>query len=185
MRFVALLVLAAAAPLAGAQAGGSMYASANFGEASYDVDCAAGLMCDDKDQAYKFALGWQFNRYAAAEAAYNDLGQADFEGASLGAFLHATAYEIAGVGTLPIGGVFSLLGRLGLAHSKAKYGRDFNGEVTSSGLTYGAGLQLDFTKNVAARLQWQRFGVKAQLEGQPEEKRDIDVLSFGIVLRAR
>jgi opacity protein-like surface antigen len=176
MRLIALLALAALAPLASAQ--GSAYASANFGEAKYEIECAAPLTCDEKDKAYKLGLGWQFNRYVAAELAYTDLGQADIEGSAFGAYLHATAYEASAIGTYPLGDtIFSLLGRLGLAYAKTKYGRDLEGESTATSLTYGAGLQLDFTKNVGVRLQWQRFDV--------DEGGDIDMLSFGILLRAR
>lgn len=175
MKVIAAWALAAFAPFALAQ--GSPYVSANFGEAKYEIDCAAPLTCDEKDKAYKFGLGWQFNRYVAAEAAYTDLGQADIEGSAFGAFLHATAYEASAVGTYPLGDtIFSLLGRLGLAYGSAKYGRDLEGEHTSTSLTYGAGLQLDFTKNVAVRLQWQRFKL---------EESDVDMLGFGILLRAR
>ena len=186
MRVIALCALAAFAPFALAQAGGSPYVSANLGEARYEIECATGLNCDELDKAYQFALGWQFNRYLAAELAYSDLGQADLEGPAFGAFLHASGYELSGVGTYPLGGtVFSLLGRLGLAYTKTKYGRDLAGERAATGLTYGAGLQLDFTKNVAVRLQWQRFNVKARIEGQPEEKDDVDTLMFGFLLRVR
>ena len=186
MRLIALWMLAAFTPLALAQAGGSAYASANFGEAKYEVDCAAPLVCDERDKAHKFALGWQFNRHLAGELAYTDLGQVDFDGGGLGAYLHATSYELSGIGTYPLGGsIFSLLGRLGLAYTQTKYGRDLSGERASSGLTFGAGLQLDFTKNVAVRLQWQRFGAKAQIVGQAEEKAHVDLLMFGFLLRAR
>ena len=176
----------AAAPLAFAQTGGSPYASVNFGQAKYEIECVTPLVCDEKDKAYKFGLGWQFNRYVAAELAYSDLGQAELEGTGFGAFVHATAYELSGIGTYPLGqSIFSVLGRLGLAYTQTKYGRDLTGKRDSASLTYGAGLQLDFTKNVAVRLQWQRFNVKARIEGQAEESGDIDMLSFGILLRAR
>jgi len=184
MRVIASWVLAAFAPLALAQA--SPYGSVNYGEARYGVDCAAPLVCDERDKAYQFALGWQVNRHLAGELAYTDLGQVDFDGGGLGAYLHATNYELSGIGTYPLGrSIFSLLGRVGLAYTKTKYGRDLSGERASTGLTFGAGLQLDFTKNVTARLQWQRFGARAQIVGQAEEKADVDTLMLGLLLRAR
>lgn len=170
-RVIVALGLAAIAPPAFA----SPYVSLNFGEASYEIDCAAGLSCDEKDKAHKFALGWQFNRHLAAEAAYTDLGQADLSGPGFGAYLHASAYELSAVGTFPLHGIFSALGRLGIAYGKSKFGRDLSGEETSTALTFGAGLQLDFTKNVAVRLQWQRFDVEG----------DVDTFMFGLVLYPR
>ena len=182
MRLIALCALTGLAPLAQ----GSPYASVDYGEARYEIECATPLVCDERDKAYRFGAGWQFNRYLAAEIAYTDLGQADLEGSGFGAFLHATAYELSGVGTYQLGSsVFSLLGRLGLLYGQTKYGRDLTGEHASTSFTYGAGLQLDFTKNVAARLVWQRYRLKAQIEGAAEEKGDVDMLSFGILLRAR
>jgi opacity protein-like surface antigen len=192
MKVIVAWALAAFAPLALAQ--GSPYVSANYGEATYGVGCATAFACDDKDQAYKLALGWQFNRYLAAELAYNDLGQADFDAPGFGAYLHPTGYELAALGTYPLGeSIFSLLARLGFVYGKTKYGRDLEGEQTSTSLTYGAGLQLDFTRNVAVRLQWQRFDMKARIDSQsgaapaaaPEASGEVDVLSFGILLRAR
>lgn len=186
-----LIALAAlvATPLAFAQAGGSPYVSLNYGQANYEIECVAGLSCDETDKAYKLGLGWQFNRYLAAELAYNDLGQAELESPTFAAFLHATAYELAAVGTYPLGStIFSLLGRLGLTYGTSKYGRDLGGEKSSASFTYGAGLQLDFSKNVAARLQWQRFRLKSQIQAptnEAEESGDVDLLSFGILLRAR
>lgn len=170
-------VAAAFAPLALAQSGASPYVSLNYGESRYDVECQSGFSCDERDKAYKLGLGWQFNRYLASEATYSDLGQANYHGpAGFGAFLHATAYELSGIGTYPLYGVFSALGRLGVAHGTAKYGRDLSGEGTKTALTVGAGLQLDFTKNVAARLQWQRFKFK---------EIDVDMLGAGLVLYPR
>lgn len=172
-----------------AQAGGSPYASLNYGQAKYDIECATGLSCDETDKAYKLGLGWQFNRYLAAELAYTDLGQTNLDGPGFGAFLHATAYELSAVGTYPLGNsIVSALGRLGLAYGTSKYGRDLGGEKTSTSLTYGAGLQLDFSKNVAARLQWQRYHLKAQIQSptsEAEESGNVDMLSLGILLRAR
>ena len=185
MRRVLALGAMAFAPLALAQSGVSPYVTASAAEASYDVECTAPLTCAEKDKGYKLGLGWQHNRYLAGELAYNDLGQADFRGPSFGAFLHATAYELTAVGTYPLGGVFSVLGRLGLMHGTTKYGRDFEGKRTTTGFTFGAGLQLDFSKNVAVRLQWQRFPLKAQLSGQAEEKLDVDMLSVGLLLYPR
>lgn len=175
----------ALAPLAFAQSGGSPYVTLNAMEASYEVECAAPLTCLEKDKGYKLGVGWQLNRYIAGEVAYNDLGQADFKGPAFGAFLHATAYELSAIGTYPLYGVFSALGRLGVSHATAKYGRDLGGERKLTGMTYGAGLQLDFSKNVAVRLQWQRFPLKAQIDNQPEEKSDVDTLSVGLVLYPR
>lgn len=173
------------APLAFAQSGSSPYVTANVAEATYDVECAAPLTCAEKDKGYKLGLGWQHNRYLAGELAYNDLGQVDFQGPSFGAFLHATAYELTAVGTYPLGGAFSVLGRLGIMRGTTKYGRDLEGKRTTTGFTYGAGLQLDFSKNVAVRLQWQRFPLKAQIDGQAEDEGDVDMLAVGLLLYPR
>lgn len=192
--FIALCALAFA-PLAAAQlpppADGSAYVGVHAGESNFDIACDAPLNCDEKDKAYKLALGWQFNRYIAAELAYSDLGQANLE-AGAGAFvahLHATAYELSAIGTYPLGEVFSLLGRLGLLQANTKYGGALGGEHNSKATTFGFGLQVDFTRNVTLRLQWQRFNnLKTQIQRpteEPQERGDVDMLSVGILLRPR
>ena len=191
---IALWALALA-PLAAAQLppppDGTVYVGVHAGESKYDIACDTPLNCDVKDKAYKLALGWQFNRYIAAELAYNDLGQANLE-AGAGTFvahLHATAYELSAVGTYPFGDVFSLLGRLGVLQANTKYGGALGGEHSSKATTFGLGVQLDFTRNVTLRLQWQRFNnLKSQIQtptNESPERGDIDMLSVGILLRPR
>ena len=181
------------APLAAAQLpppqDGSAYVGVHAGESKFDIDCVEPLNCDEKDKAYKLALGWQFNRYIAAELAYNDLGQANLEAGTFVAHLHATAYELSAVGTYPLGNMFSLLGRMGLLQAHTKYGGALGGEHKSRATTFGFGAQLDFTRNITLRLQWQRFNnIKTQIQTpttQPEERGDVDMLSVGILLRPR
>src|SRR5688572_22480650 len=181
------------APLAAAQLppppDGTAYVGVHAGESNFDIACDAPLNCDEKDKAYKLALGWQFNRYIAAEVAYNDLGQANLEAGAFVAHLHATAYELSAVGTYPLGDVFSLLGRLGVLQANTKYGGALGGEHSSKATTFGFGVQLDFTRNVTLRLQWQRFNnLKTQIQRpteEPQERGDIDMLSVGILLRPR
>ena len=127
---IAVLGLAAAAfaAPAAAQTTRGGYLGFNVGQSKFNFS-GCSSPCDDKGRDYKLFGGFQFNRYAALEVGYSDMGKTTF-GASR---LKATAWELSGVGTWGVpmgaGGMgLSLLGRLGL----------YNGEVTAETPSTGA-----------------------------------------------
>jgi len=87
---IAVLGLAAAAfaaPAAAQTRGG--YLGFNAGQSDFKFGCGAGP-CDTKGRDYKLFGGFQFNRYAAIEAGYSDMGKTTFGSSRL----KATAWEV-------------------------------------------------------------------------------------------
>ena len=141
--------------------------------------------CDDKGSAFKLFGGYQFNRYVAAEFAYNDFGKGTFGSANI----EATAWELSAVGTwgVPLGaqGIgLSVLGRLGVYNGDAKATVPSTGAEAKHGttdLTYGLGVQADLSRVIAVRAEWQRFSKMGG--GGLGEKADVDLLSVSGLFR--
>jgi OOP family OmpA-OmpF porin len=141
--------------------------------------------CDSKGRDYKLFGGFQFNRYAALEVGYSDMGKTTF-GASR---LKANALELSGVGTWGVpmgaGGMgLSLLGRLGIYNGDVKSETPSTGATLKHGttdLTFGFGLQADLSRILAVRAEWQRFSKMGG--GGLGTKADIDALTVGALWR--
>jgi opacity protein-like surface antigen len=137
------------------------YAGASLGRAD---------LGPDTDTALKIFGGYQINRSFAAEFGYSDLGDVTRGNTTV----EASAWELIGLGKFPLGNQFYVYGLAGLAKIKT--------ETTVSGLrvsddntelTFGFGLQYDFSPQVGARLQWQRYDTSSE----------IDVVSVGVLYR--
>jgi OOP family OmpA-OmpF porin len=187
-------VLSCAAPGAFAQDAG-FYVGGALGQSSFKDACGGDptllvLSCDDKDSAWKIFGGYQFNKNFGAEVGYVDLGKATGSlivlGLPGGASIKAKGFEFMGVGTLPFTDKISGYAKAGLFRwdvdadayvsflpvSTSDNGTDF---------TFGLGVKYDFTKNIGARLEYQRYNDVGSdtTTGQA----DIDLWSIGIVYK--
>jgi OOP family OmpA-OmpF porin len=181
----ALLVIAgfsAAAGLAGPASAqmsmSSAYIGASFGQSDLGDSCSTvagfGVSCDDKDTAWKILGGYQFNRNFAAELGYTNLGEITLTGPGGTATVEVTAFELVGVGIFPIANQFSVYGKLGFARGEAETGGAAAGfSDSSTDLTYGIGVQYDFSQQLGVRAEWQRYDFDAA----------VDVMSIGVVFR--
>ncbi len=172
------------------------YLGGSLGQSEVDIDCAGTTSCDDRDTSWKVFVGYQVNRNFAIEAGYGVLGEvkASTPAFVFGGFLipaantkiEATAWEIVGIGSIPIAARFSLYGKAGLYMADTDIDIAFTGGPTVSDsddnvdLTFGFGARFDVTRNFGIRAEWQRYSdVKAADFG----KFDVDVMSVGIVFR--
>jgi OmpA-OmpF porin, OOP family len=177
MKSIQALVAIAALAFAGSVAAqtpslSSAYVGGSIGQSDFKDGCSGIADCDEKDTAWRILGGYQFNRHFAAELGYHNLGEVSAGGESV----EGTAWELVGIGAYPIVDKFSVYGKLGL----------YRGELEGAGidesntdLTYGAGLQYDFLKNVGVRGEWQRYSKM----GGGDDETDVDVLSVGLVYR--
>jgi len=161
----ALLVCAAMMMSGGAlaqkQSDTGWYAGASLGRAD---------LGPDTDNALKIFGGYQINRSFAAEFGYSDFGDVTVGNNSV----NASAWELIGLGKFPLGNQFYVYGLAGLAKVKAEttvFGAKVSDDSTE--LTIGFGLQYDFSPQVGARLQWQRYDTSSE----------IDVVSVGVLYR--
>lgn len=157
-------------------ASAQFYAGGSLGRSHFTDVCSDGLTkCDDRDTAFNFFAGYQFGRYIGAEVGYRDFGHATLEP---GGSVKSNAFELDAVGSLPLYRSFSVLGRVGVFHGKLK---GEGKEERNNGGTFGAGVQYDFTPNSAVRVEWQRYlGLGG---GDFNDKTDLEVFSFGVVMR--
>jgi len=144
------------------------------------------ISCDDTDTAWKIFGGYQFNANFGAELGYTDLGEVSATFAGFGsATFKSKGIELLGVGTYPINQQFSVFGKLGFF----RWDLDFNdgtglvGSASESGtdLTYGFGVKYNFTKNVALRVEWQRYTDVG--ETNTTGMADVDVLGVSVIIK--
>lgn len=180
-------------PIAFAQQTGP-YVGASLGQTKVKDGCTelTGALfvvasCDDKDTAWKIFGGYQFNRNLGVEVGYTELGKITATGTVLGVPFSAKGtakgLEVLGVATFPINEQFAVYGKAGLFRWDADASVTVNplpplgASDKGTDLTYGLGLKYNFTKNVAARLEWQRYNDVG------DDNTKVNVIGAGLVFK--
>lgn len=102
-------------------------------------------------------VGYNFNRYFAAEIGYNHLWLAGTENNPSG---EAGVEDFAVKGTIPLGDVFSLYGRLGLGGYQNVDDNSAGNFANHLGALYGAGAEWNLNRNWALRVEdWSVTGL--------------------------
>lgn len=125
-------------------------------ETGWYVGASLGQNDDlDDAMAWKISAGYQINRNLAVELGYTSLGEKDV----LGVTVEGNAWELIGLYKFPIANQFSVYGLLGFARLEAEAVVPILGKVsdTSTELTYGIGVQYDFSPKVGVRAQYQDY----------------------------
>jgi opacity protein-like surface antigen len=170
---------------------------------------ASDAICSEKQRAFRFAYDYHFSRIWGLEISFGDLAKAEANGTSTatgyqGAWkMKANGWAIAGTVTVPMGGGFSLLGKIGAVRavfdeSYTTYCDTCGGDPgeyhardpfriidAKTALTYGLGLQYDFNDTYAIRTQYENFGkynLVSPLDGSTLNMR-LTQVSAGIVLK--
>jgi OOP family OmpA-OmpF porin len=131
---------------------------------------------DNSEFAWGLFGGYQANRWLGVELGYRDLGKQTIGGTTA----DANAWELVGVGRLPIVDRLAAYGKLG-----GYMGHAHGGGITedTTQLTYGLGVEYGFTRNIAVRGEWQRY---ADLGGGGfGAKADLDVAALSVIYRFR
>lgn len=131
---------------------------------------------DDEETTWRVLGGYQINRSFAAELGYHDLGQHNIAGFPL----DSTAWELVGVGRIPLGERFAGYGKLGAYRAKIRGG---GADETAHDLTFGAGIEYALSRETSVRGEWQRY--RDLGGGAITEVSDIDVFSLGVIYRFR
>lgn len=168
----------------------SFYLGGHIGEATAKGACddfsgASGVSCSDSDTSWKILAGYQINRNFAAELGYIDLGEVKASGPGGTASIKSQAFDLVGVGILPLGDRFSVYGKLGIYHATSDaqartvlLNADASDDATD--LTFGFGASFDITRQFALRGEWQRY---TDVGGSDIGKADVDVFSVGALWR--
>ena len=145
--------------------------------------------CASAGAAWRIFGGYQFHKNIAVELGYADLGSVEASGVVLGvpvtAEIETKAWDLVAVGILPLNEQFSLHAKAGIARwdldttasavglgavSISENGTDF---------TFGFGGQFNFTKNVGARVEWQRYNDVG--DSGTTGQSDFDVISASVL----
>jgi len=185
--------LISAPALAQSQASG-WYVGGSIGQMEAKDACdGVGIGCDDKDTAWKIFAGYQINQNFAVEGGYTDLGKVSASGTvggvSVNAKAEATAWELVGVGSIPVGNSFSLYGKGGFYRGEVDadasaaipgFSASAQESDTNTDLTFGIGAAFAVNRNVSLRAEWQRY---KDVGGSDTGESDIDVMSVGLLFR--
>ena len=154
---------------------------------------SARLQKKDDQAGFKVFTGFQFNNNFAIEGGYFDLGQFSYTAymqpwAVTTADTKMRGLNIDLLGFMPLGEKLSAFGRAGIIQGRTLsrfrgYGpvsiSPFNTREDDTSWKYGAGLQYDFTNNLAMRLEAERYRFDDAIGNDD----DIDMISLGIVYR--
>jgi OmpA-OmpF porin, OOP family len=119
------------------------------GSASAQTYLGAGVgasKTDSSETSWKLYGGFQFNPTWGLELGYTDLGH--YRGSNI------ESWSLAGTGTLPLGAGWSLIGKLGAAANRPRFG----GGSNHTDLLAGVGVGYSMTKNLGLRLEYEDFG---------------------------
>jgi OOP family OmpA-OmpF porin len=158
------------------------YVGLHVGQAKAKDACdtigGLGLSCDDKDTMFRILGGYQFNKHLAVELGYNDFGSAEASGAGNASF-EAKAWEATAVGSWPFTPNLSAYGKLGMYRGDTDAtGTGGSASETNTDLTYGIGVRWDFTRNLAARAEYQIY---KDIGGGNITESDVEVISIGAI----
>lgn len=166
-----------------ASASAEPYVGASVGATDYRLDCSGASSCDKRDTGFKVFGGYMFTPNFGVEGSYFDLGKARGSIDATSAEAKVSGAALYGIAVAPIQD-FSVFAKLGVAYTHAK--ADFNSPGLSASDSedsfqpaYGLGGGYQFTRNVGARVEWERF--RAKYPGG--QKDDTDLFSLGVTYR--
>jgi OOP family OmpA-OmpF porin len=134
---------------------------------SIDVTGATTTSSNSHPTGFKLYGGYKFTPNLGVEGGYADLGSAktSFTTSIGNGSVEAknTAFYIAGKGTAVINDQFSAYGKLGFSRNKNDFsgsglGARFAGGTNKTDLYASVGLAYQFTKNLAATVEYENFG---------------------------
>lgn len=184
------------------------YGGASVGRSAATIDdagIASGLAgqglgtrsIDDRDRAtgYKLFGGYQFTPNLGVEGGFFDLGRFGYSAhttpaGSLNGDMRARGLNLDVVGTLPLTGKLSALGRVGVTSVRASDSFSATGAARvpyananpsqrSTNLKAGLGLMYDITDSLALRAEAERYRLKDAVGN----KGHVDLFSVGLIYR--
>ena len=188
-----------------AQEAGYFYGGASLGQARAKIDeeritsslAGAGLTTtsmtrDEHDTAYKLFGGYQLNRNVAIEGGYFNLGKFGFSSTTVPAGTLNGRIKLQGlnldlVGTVPLVGGLSAIGRVGAQYANARDTFSGDGAVTvlnqnpskrAANYKFGAGLQYEVSPAFLVRAEAERYRINDAVGNRG----DVNLFSVSLVI---
>ena len=166
-----------------------LFVGASAGRSDIDDGITRGLITsgttNGEDTGFKVFAGYRFHRNLGVELAYVDLGEARYEGTFssatiTGGTLKVTGFNVAALGSLPLGESFAVFAKIGLfiwsAEAKdvnVTAGAPFSAKSDGRNASFGIGASYAITRNFALRAEAERFTI---------DRDSASLLSAGLVL---
>ena len=158
------------------------YIGLNVGRPDWKLDCDDPLgvyRCDDPDTRFDLYTGGLINDIVGAEIGYTNEGKFDRAGGRA----RAEGIKLNLVLRAPIGG-FNVFAKGGTIYGRTKVSADAlsgvpTGKDSGWGVSWGAGVGYDFTRNLGAVLEWSRNEYRFKGVGRD----DVDSTNLGLVYR--
>ena len=136
------------------------YVGLNLGKSEYNTPCVAGFSCDNPQFAGKIYTGGLLNRIVGLEVGYINLGNANRNGGRA----KAQGANLSVVGNLPIGW-FNTFAKIGTTYAWSEITADpasgvLVGKQDAFGLSLGAGVGFDLTRDIQLLAEWDRNRIK-------------------------
>ena len=164
----------AAAPAAAQDSG--FYLGGSLGQGTFTewcVDDPSVLSCDDKASAWKLFGGYRFSPNLAVEASYVDWGEVGGTVAGVGSVsAEQTSIGLAGVLAFEVSPQLALFGKAGFLMTEQETRGRNTVRRDESEFHYGLGARYGFTREWAARAEWERT-----------EKLKVELVSIGVEYR--
>lgn len=133
-------------------------------------------------EGFRLKLGYRYSRFVAFETGYSESATEPFRASLMGPALRSRGFSMDTIGTLPLWSRASLYGRLGAWHNgSAPLLAGWDGaQRPGTGLRYGLGFKVDFTRKFGMQADVERFSSLGRLG--PRES-DTDQVSVGVTWR--
>ena len=156
----------------------SGYVGASLGRSDYDVACVGFASCERKAMGGKIFAGAKLNEIFGAEVSYVHMGNVELGGGGDSRAHGINASLIAG---FPVSQTFSVNAKVGTTYGWTRIGGPAafgGGKRDDFGLSYGAGLVYSISRNLDARLDWDRHRFEFTRGNE-----DVDLFSAGLQFR--
>lgn len=164
-----LALLIGGAGAAGAAHAEGLYIGGSVGGSHYKGSNVGGLETDRSATGTKLFGGYQFTPNISLEGGYVDLGKFNSQAASL----KGTGYYLDAVGTVPISGPWSAIGKVGVFNGKLE--NTATGSDRGSAPKVGAGVSYAIDRNLSVQGEWERYRFDAL-----GTKANTDLYSVGV-----
>lgn len=165
--FAALVAIGSFASISAHAEGAYAGLSVERSNYSLEVTGATTSSSSGRPTGFKIFGGYDFTSNLGVEAGYASLGtsKANFSVLTTPGSIESknSSFYVAGKGTYAINEQFSTFGKLGFARNKSEFsgtglGTSFNGNTNKTDLYAAIGVAYHFNKNLAAILEYERFG---------------------------